>query len=61
MPEIMTDARLGEILNLEWAHVDKADTKMPKPTRSNEWWGIDMTKVMIEGFGRVYVVVGLDW
>jgi hypothetical protein len=22
----------------------------PRPTRPNEWWGIDMTKVMVEGF-----------
>jgi hypothetical protein len=28
----------------------KADTTKPRPTRPNEWWGIDMTKVMIEGF-----------
>ena len=39
----------------------KADTKKPRPTRPNEWWGIDMTKVMIEGFGWVYLVVVLDW
>ena len=29
--------------------------------RPNQWWGIDMTKVMIEGFGWVYLVVVLDW
>ncbi len=39
----------------------KADTKKPKPSRPNEWWGIDMTKVMIEGFGWVYLVIVLDW
>jgi hypothetical protein len=33
----------------------------PKPTRPNEWWGIDMTKVLVSGFGWVSVVVGLDW
>jgi putative transposase len=33
----------------------------PKPTRPNEWWGIDMTKVLIEGFGWVYIVLVLDW
>lgn len=32
----------------------KADTRKPRPTRPNEWWGIDVTKVMIEGFGWVY-------
>ena len=33
----------------------------PKPTVPNQWWGIDMTKVMVEGYGWVYVVVVLDW
>jgi putative transposase len=39
----------------------KADTTKPRPIRPNEWWGIDMTKVMIEGFGWIYLVVVLDW
>jgi hypothetical protein len=38
----------------------KADTSKPRPSRPNEWWGVDMTKVMIEGFGWVYLVVVLD-
>jgi putative transposase len=25
----------------------------PRPTRPNAWWGIDMTKVWVEGFGWV--------
>ena len=33
----------------------------PRPTKPNEWWGIDMTKVLVQGFGWVYIVVGLDW
>jgi len=33
----------------------------PKPTKPNEWWGIDMTKVMVEGFGWIYIVLVLDW
>jgi len=33
----------------------------PKPTRPNEWWGIDMTKVMTLHGGWVYIVVVLDW
>lgn len=32
----------------------------PKPTRPNEWWGIDMTKVMTDA-GWVYLVIVLDW
>jgi putative transposase len=33
----------------------------PRPTKPHEWWGIDMTKVMVAGFGWVYIVVVLDW
>lgn len=27
----------------------------------NMLWGIDMTKVMVEGFGWMYIVVVPDW
>ncbi len=33
----------------------------PKPDRPNQWWGIDMTKVMVDGFGWMYIVAVLDW
>ena len=33
----------------------------PRPTAPNQWWGIDMTKVAVDAFGWVYVVVVLDW
>ena len=33
----------------------------PKPDRPNQWWGIDMTKTMVQGFGWMYIVVVLDW
>jgi putative transposase len=33
----------------------------PKPTRPHEWWGIDMTKVMVQDVGWVYIVVVLAW
>jgi putative transposase len=32
----------------------------PKPDKLNQWWGIDMTKVMTES-GWAYVVLVLDW
>ena len=32
----------------------------PKPVRQNQWWGIDMTKVMTKG-GCVYIVIVIDW
>lgn len=33
----------------------------PKPTVPNQWWGIDMTKVIVQDFGWIYVTVVLDW
>jgi hypothetical protein len=33
----------------------------PRPTKPHEWWGIDMTKVLVAGFGWIYIVVVLDW
>jgi transposase InsO family protein len=39
----------------------KPSRPKPRPTRPNEWWGIDMTKVMIDGVGWMYIVVVLDW
>lgn len=34
--------------------------RKPRPSRPNEWWGIDMTKVLSEN-GWVYIVIVLDW
>lgn len=34
--------------------------RKPRPDRPNQWWGIDMTKVMTET-GWVYIVIVLDW
>jgi len=33
----------------------------PRANRPNQFWGIDMTKVMIDSFGWLYLVVVLDW
>ena len=33
----------------------------PRPTAPNQWWGIDMTKVLVDGGGWMYLVVVLDW
>ena len=41
--------------------VRRSGRSKPRPKRPNEWWGIDMTKVMVDGFGWVYIVVVLDW
>lgn len=33
----------------------------PRAERANEYWGIDMTKVKIGGFGWLYVHIVIDW
>jgi len=33
----------------------------PKPTRPNQIWGMDMTKILIQGIGWVYLHIVLDW
>ncbi|MER3424757.1 MAG: hypothetical protein C4293_17605 [Nitrospiraceae bacterium] len=33
----------------------------PRPTAPDQWWGIDMTKVLVEPIGWVSVVIVLDW
>lgn len=33
----------------------------PKAKRPNEFWGIDMTKIKVGGWGWLYLVVVLDW
>ncbi len=37
-----------------------SNTRKPRPERANQWWGIDMTKVMTDS-GWAYVVLVLDW
>jgi len=33
----------------------------PKAVRPGEFWGIDMTKFIVNGLGWVYLVIALDW
>ncbi len=35
--------------------------RKPRPESPNQWWGIDMTRCLVEGFGWIYIVVVLDW
>lgn len=35
--------------------------KKPRASRVNQYWGIDMTKVLIKSFGWLYLVVVLEW
>jgi hypothetical protein len=37
-----------------------SSTRKPRPERANEWWGIDMTKVLTRN-DWAYVVLEVDW
>ena len=39
----------------------QSNKSKPRATCPNQYWGIDMTKVMIPAFGWLYMVVVLDW
>jgi len=39
----------------------RTESSKPRPIRPDEWWGIDMTKVLVERLGWVYIVIVLDW
>ena len=47
--------------NLKLKAIRTPQRSKPRPDRPNQWWGIDMTKTLVEGFGWVYIVVVLDW
>lgn len=40
---------------------NKTYRSKPKASRPNEFWGTDMTKVMIALYGWLYLVIVLDW
>jgi len=37
-----------------------SQTRKPRPERANQWWGIDMTKVMTDS-SWAYIVLVVDW
>jgi putative transposase len=58
---LMREYRLLVPPNLRLKAKRTPSPSKPKPLRPHEWWGIDMTKVLVQGFGWVYIVVILDW
>ena len=58
---VMREAGLLVKPNLRLRATRTPTRSKPKPTAPNQWWGIDMTKVAVDAFGWVYVVVVLDW
>lgn len=35
--------------------------KKPQPEKPNQWWGIDMTKFLVQSCGWIYFVAIIDW
>ena len=35
--------------------------RKPIPDRPHQWWGIDMSKFMVEDLGWIYIVAIIDW
>jgi putative transposase len=58
---LMREHRLLVQPNLRLKAKRTPSGRKPKPTQPNQWWGIDMTKVLVEGMGWVYIVIVLDW
>lgn len=58
---IMKQANLLVKENTKLRAKRTANTSKPRPSMPNQWWGIDMTKIMIEGYGWQYAVIVIDW
>ena len=39
----------------------ESNRRKPRPSRSYQWWGIDMTKFMVDSLGWIYLVAVVDW
>jgi len=48
-------------LRLRAKRDNQCNRSKPRASRASEYWGIDMTKVMIPSFGWLYLVIVLDW
>ena len=46
---------------LKAIRVNHPERGKPRAIRPNQYWGIDMTKVMTKSFGWVYLIIVLDW
>jgi transposase InsO family protein len=57
---LMKEHHLSVLSNYKLKAKRSSDRRKPRPDRPNQWWGIDMTKVMTDS-GWVYVMIVLDW
>ena len=58
---LMKDHDLTVKPNLKLKALRTPQRSKPRPITVNQWWGIDMTKVLIQGFGWLYVMIVIDW
>ena len=48
-------------LRLKAKRSNQVHASKPRATRPNQFWGTDMTKIMIPSYGWLYLVIVLDW
>lgn len=48
-------------LRLKAKRDNQSNKSKPKANRTNQFWGADMTKILIPSFGWLYLVIVLDW
>lgn len=48
-------------LRLKAKRDNQSSKGKPRASRPNQFWGTDMTKILINSFGWLYLVVVLDW
>jgi putative transposase len=58
---LMREHRLLVPSNLRLKARRTPDRSKPQALRPHDWWGIDITKVLVEGFGWVSIGIVLDW
>ena len=58
---IMERNKLTVPKNLRLKAKRTISTRKPRPNKPNQWWGIDMTKVFVNGHGWQYLVIVIDW
>jgi transposase InsO family protein len=48
-------------LRLKAKRDNQSNRNKPRANRPNQFWGTDMTKLMLRSFGWLYLVIVLDW
>lgn len=48
-------------LRLKARRDSQSNRNKPRATRPNQFWGIDMTKILLPFFGWLYLIIVLDW